>query len=139
MIVFAHVVGRGRREISIFCERYWSRIVFAHVVGYGRGKTSFLAHVLGYGRGKNSRHPAAAPQKRNCIQLRAERNLYFAHVIGYGRKNSFLAHVLGYGRKKLKVTRRHVQGNKTVYFPNYGRNKKPFFSITAQCMHCLAH
>ena len=30
--------------------------------------------------------------------------------------------------KKLTVSRRHVRGNKTVYFPNYGRNKKQFFA-----------
>ena len=30
--------------------------------------------------------------------------------------------------KKLTVPSRHVQGIKTVCFPNYGRNKKPFFA-----------
>ena len=54
----------------------------------GGEKGSFLAHVLGYGRGKNSRHPAAAPQKRNCVfsQLRTGKRFVFAHVIGYGRE-----------------------------------------------------
>ena len=30
--------------------------------------------------------------------------------------------------KKFTASRRHVQGIKTVCFPNYGRNKKPFFA-----------
>ena len=70
------VVGSGS---VVFCTPYRSKSVFAYVIGYGRGKSSFLAHVLGYGRGKNSRHPAAAPQKRNCAfsQLRTGKAFVF--------------------------------------------------------------
>ena len=75
-IFFPSVVGSGK---LVFCKPYRSKSVFAYVIGYGRGKSSFLAHVLGYGRGKNSRHPAAAPQKRNCVfsQLRTGKKFVF--------------------------------------------------------------
>ena len=92
---------------SFFCKPYRSKSVFAYVIGYGRGKSSFLAHVLGYGRGKNSRHPAAAPQKRNCVfsQLRTGKKFVFAHVIGYGREKQ-RARLVFFWRSLLPVRAR---------------------------------
>ena len=58
------VVGPGK---LVFCKPYGSKSVFAYVIGLRTGKKFASAHVLGYGRGKKSRHPAAAPQKRNCV------------------------------------------------------------------------
>ena len=103
-IFFPSVVGSGK---LVFCKPYRSKSVFAYVIGYGRGKSSFLAHVLGYGRGKNSRHPAAAPQKRNCVfsQLRTGKKFVFAHVIGYGREKQ-RARLVFFWRSLLPVRAR---------------------------------
>ena len=99
--------SRSRRE-GIGLEPKWLRtvkILFAYVIGYGRGKSSFLAHVLGYGRGKNSRHPAAAPQKRNCVfsQLRPGAKFGFCTHYRLRTEKKFAFAVFGF-RNKIDLT-----------------------------------
>ena len=84
-IFFPSVVGSGR---LVFLPTLSVKVLFCTRYRLRAGKKFVFAHVIGYGRGKSSRHPAAAPQKRNCVfsQLRTGKKFDFAHVIGYGRE-----------------------------------------------------
>ena len=54
----------------------------------------------------------------------------FLHTLSVtdGKKFDFCTRSRLRTEKKFTASRRHVQGIKTVCFPNYGRNKKPFFA-----------
>ena len=134
-IFFPSVVGSGKLA---FWKPYRSKFVFAYVIGYGRGKSSFLAHVLGYGRGKNSRHPAAAPQKKNCVfsQVRTGKKFGFAHVIGYGREKQRVRWVF-FWRSLLPVRARPPSSQIGPKKPATGKESTRTRSFSRPCWRTL--